>query len=549
MSAPFGAGGGAELPTATVRRRHRLAPALVWLIPAVAALAGAWVAVRAILSTGPTITIAFDSAEGLEAGKTKLKFKAVDIGEVRDITLSEDRSRVIVTAELVKEAGPLMVEDTRFWVVRPRISLGGVSGLGTLLSGSYVGVDAGHSQQKRRQFVGLEVPPIVTGGVPGRQFVLHANEGGSLDVGSPVYFRHVQVGRVVAFGLRPDGRGVDLRIFILSPYDRYVTRDVRFFHASGFDVSLDATGLEVRTESIAAILVGGIAFEAVADSSSAPEVAADSDFTLYATHTLAMKVLETEVHPYLLYFTESLRGLSAGAPVELGGIPFGEVTSVGFEYDRHRKTFLAPVQINIYPERVRAHYLAGATRLEEGKSEAQQRQLIDELVSRGLRAQLKTASLLTGQKYVALDFLPNAAPARVDWSKTPPALPTVSGGLEALQDSLTRVASNLEKVPVQAIAADLRQTLSTLTQTLRNADRVIGHIDSDLTPEAKGALSDARAALQAADRTLSTDAPLQQDLRATLRDLSKAAQSLSLLADYLERHPEAVIQGKPKESP
>src|SRR5215510_15438174 len=212
----------ADIPTAVAVRKRRSAPQLVWLIPIVAALVGGWIVIKGILDKGPTITISFNTAEGLEAGKTKVKFKSLDVGEVKSLKFDKERQGVVATVELVKEAEPYLVDDTRFWVVRPRIAGGQVSGLGTLFSGSYIGVDLGKSGEERRDFVGLEVAPIVTADVPGRHFVLHADTLGSLQVGSPVYFRQEAVGTVVSHEINKDGQGVTFKIFVNASYDQYV---------------------------------------------------------------------------------------------------------------------------------------------------------------------------------------------------------------------------------------------------------------------------------------------------------------------------------------
>ena len=250
-----------DIPEAVAEPKRRWSIQLVWLVPIIAALIGGTFAVRAILERGPTITITFKTGAGLEAGKTRIKYKEVEIGEVKNVAISEDRSQVIVTARLGRESKGLLVEDTRFWVVRPRIYGGNISGLGTLLGGTYIGVDVGKSTKPSRTFDGLEAPPAVTKDVPGTAFFLHAADLGSLNITSPIFFRRLQVGQVVAYELDRVGRGVTFTIFINSPYDRFVKANTLFWHASGIDLSLTAGGLKVNTESIVAILSGGVAFQ------------------------------------------------------------------------------------------------------------------------------------------------------------------------------------------------------------------------------------------------------------------------------------------------
>ena len=528
------------LPLAVQAPRWHWSPWLIWLIPVVAALIGGTILVQTLLSRGPTVTIFFKNAEGLEAGKTRIKYKEVDIGTVRHIALSDDRKKVVVTAQLLKSADSFLRKDSRFWVVRPRVGAGGISGLGTLLSGSYIGVDAGKSEERQEEFTGLDVPPFVLTGLAGRQFVLHADQIGSLDIGAPIYFRHIQVGQVAAYELDSNGAGVNLHVFVNAPYDKFVTAGVRFWQASGVELSLDASGFKLATESVAAIISGGISFAEPPDATPTPPAAVNADFTLFANRDLAMKYTESTVRKVLLYFEESVRGLSPGAPVDFRGIVIGEVASISLEYDKTKGIFHFPVEINLYPERLASRYRKGVANLAPDDSP----EVLDNLVAHGLRAQLKTGNLLTGQLFVALDFFPHAPAFKIDHSKNPITLATVPGTLEELQAILSRIARRLDKVPVDQIAADLRTALKSLDATLKSTEKLAKHIDVELVPKAAATLEQVRKTVASADTVLASDAPLQQDLRETLREVTRAAQALRSLTDYLERHPESLIRGK-----
>ena len=257
--APQSASGDA-LPRPVLRKRRTNA-SLIWLVPVLAAIVGASLVVSSWLQAGPDITISFESAQGLAAGKTPVKYKDVVIGKVDKIRLSGDRSHVLVKVALEKSAKAFATTGTRYWVVRPRIGLGGVSGVDTLFSGAYIGADTGDSSAEEDEFKGLETPPAVTHGEPGKSYTLHADDLGSLDIGSPVYFRRIQVGRVVSYQLDKDGKGVSLAVFIDSPNDRFVDTDTRFWNASGVDVSLGANGLKLNAQSLATVLAGGVAFQ------------------------------------------------------------------------------------------------------------------------------------------------------------------------------------------------------------------------------------------------------------------------------------------------
>jgi len=536
-----------DIAEAVVQPKRKRGLQLVWIIPLVAALIGGWLAVKAVLERGPTITLTFKSGDGLEAGKTKIKYKDVEIGLVKTVALAEDHSHVVATAELAKQAEELLREDTRFWVVRPRISGGSVSGLGTLLGGSYIGVDVGKSAQRKRDFIGLEAAPVVTLAEPGRYFLLHAEDLGSVDVGSPIYFRRIQVGQVVAYQLDKDGAGVTLKAFVQAPYDQFVSTNTRFWNASGVDVNLDATGLKVDTQSLTSILVGGIAFQA--PQNGAAQVRADEnvEFKLYADREVALKNPDVVSDDYLFVFRESVRGLSVGAPVDFRGIVIGEVTSVNLEYDPQSKAFVSPVEARIYPERIRERLRKGT--VDPRKLVADTRTRINSMVEHGLRGQLRTGNLLTGQLYLALDFFPDAPKAKVDWASVPPKTPTVPGGLEELQASVGRIAKKLEQVDFGAISSNLRQTLQTLDRTLQSTDRLVTRVDQDLAPELRAAVSSARRALDTVEQTLGSEAPLQVGARDTLLEMSRAAGSLRALTDYLERHPDALIRGKKEDLP
>lgn len=543
-----------EVTDAVLERRHNRSSQLIWLIPVIAAIIGLSLAVKSYMERGTVITISFKSGEGLEAGKTKIKYKDVQIGEVKSIAIAKDRTYVIVTAELTREAKGLLVEDTRFWVVRARISGGGISGLGTLMGGSYIGVDAGTSSLHKDNFIGLERPPVVSVDAPGRQFVLHTKDIGSLDVASPLFYRRMQVGEVVAFELDKDGNGVTLKVFVRSPYDQYVKANTMFWHASGIDITFDANGVKVSTESMASILLGGIAFQSPEDKAGSPPANANSTFTLFASKEEAMKRPDTIIETYTLVFTESVRGLPIGAPVDLRGVTVGEVSKINVELDPHRKQFTMPVEIQFYPERLRARYRKKAPKGGAMNS----RELLSALVEHGFRAQLRSGNLLTGQLYVSLDFFPKAPPAKIDWSKSIPEFPTIPGSMEQFQTTLMQIVQKFEKMPLEELAVDARQTIRTLDSTLKSADTLLKNVDAAIVPEARSMMMDvrkslddvrktldeARKALGEAKQTLSSEAPLQLDLRETLREVGRAAQSLRVLGEYLERNPEALIRGK-----
>ncbi|MFZ6754982.1 intermembrane transport protein PqiB [Undibacterium sp. Dicai25W] len=538
----------AQIPAVNVHSRRRL-PSVVWIVPFIAALIGLWLVIHSITSQGPVITITFKSAEGLEVGKTKLRYKDVDVGQVKAISLSSDRKNVIVTAQLIKSAADILATDTRFFVVRPRISGGSVSGLSTLLSGAYISVDVGVAKDSTDEFTGLETPPLVTRDSVGHEFILHGKQIGSINYGSPVYFRHIDAGHVTQYSLDKDGKGITLRVFIDAPYDQYVNTQTRFWHASGVEVSLDANGVKVAAESLTSILDGGLAFQDVDDAPPGLKPADNGTvFSLFENREHAMRSPDTRVRSYVMYFKDSLRGLSKGAPVDLHGIVIGEVKSIGVDFSESGDVPRFPVEVSIYPDRLRSQLRNGAQAPDDDTAR-KEHALLDRLVAKGLRAQLKSGNLLTGQLYVALDFFNDAPPAKINWSSDVPVLPSNNGGLAEIQDTVGRIAKKIDKLPFEQLSGELLTAMTKLNKTLENTEKLSRHLDTEVTPELTSTLKEARATLTSANAVLSEDAPVQQDLREALKQVSKSARSLANFADTLERHPDALVFGIEKVKP
>jgi paraquat-inducible protein B len=533
-----------NIPQATVEPKKRRRVSVVWIIPILAAVVALGIAVERILSEGPTITIVFKTTEGVEEGKTYVRYKDVNIGQVKTVKLSGDFAKVVVTAKIDKSAAGLIVEDAKFWVEKPRVTMSGISGIGTLLSGNYIGFDVGKSKKARREFIGLEVPPPIKLDQPGRRFVLQAADLGSLGIGTPLYYRRLTVGQVIGYNLAADGRSVDIKVFVNAPYDNYVTNATRFWQASGVEVSLGANGLNVQTQSVLSLLIGGIAFETPPSAQDEKPATVGTVFSLYGDRKAATAEHEAIIQPYVLYFNESLRGLSAGAPVTFLGLPVGEVTGIGLEYNPATDGLRPRVDIEIYPMRLRMFVKDKSKSIDEKiQLESERHAVLQKMVDRGIRAQLRSGSLLTGQLYVALDRFPDAPKVKIDWTKSPPEFPVVPGGLQDLENKINGILAKIDKMPLDAIGEDLKKLLVTTDQTLKR-------VDTEITPELKTALEDLKRVLKTTDATLvGKDAPAQQDLRDALQEMTKAARAIRVFTDYLERHPEALIRGKTKEKP
>ncbi|HUH86844.1 MAG TPA: MlaD family protein [Pusillimonas sp.] len=510
----------------------------IWLVPLVAVLVGASLLVRDWLSVGPVVTISFESAEGLEVGQTKVRYKDVVVGVVKGMSISDDRTTVLVKAQLNREGARYYTQKgARYWVVRPRLGLSGVTGLGTLLSGAYISVDAPKELDESEPvtfFKGLETPPELTSGREGRRVTLITSDLGSLEIGSPVYFRRIRVGSVLGYGLADNGRKVNVQAFIDAPYDRFVTSDTRFWNISGINLSLGTSGVEVKTGSLASIVAGGIAFASAnpLNTTRAPDEAV---FALADNETQAMAEPDGPPFRIDMVFRQSVRGLSVGAPVDFRGMELGEIYDIDLEFDEVEKRFHVLVKAHLYPLRFGGAY----DRLSDEQKSLPYpaHELLGPLIKHGLRAQIKAANLLTGQQYVSLEFVRDAEPVQIDAAANPLLVPTVPGSFDKLQEQLGNVVAKIDGLPLEKIGQDLQGSLASLHRVLNGLD--------GLGPQLGATLKAAQQSLKQIEQLLDDDGPMNAGLNDTLRELQSAARSLRALGDYLQTHPSSLLRGRP----
>ncbi len=515
----------------------------IWLVPIVAALGGLLLVLRVWLEAGPVATISFQTAEGLEAGKTQVRYKEVNVGVVQRVALNPDRTGIVATVRLDKEAAGLLREGTVFWVVRPRLSLSGVSGLGTLLSGAYIGLDPAGGPNGNKasvatkfSFVGLEVPPEVTQDRPGKRFTLKAHDLGSLDIGSPLYYRRIAVGQVVGYRLDSSGNGVDIQVFVDAPNDAHVNEGTRFWNASGVDFSVDARGLEVRSQSLLSVILGGVAFDSIETRTHAA-AKADASFVIYPSESAARAQPDGVPMRIRMRFDQSVRGLVAGAPIDAFGASIGQVDSIALELDRTTNQFYAVVGATLYPERLGAKTFGEITEFSGSTAEHPTGKLIAAMIAHGLRAQLRIGNLLTGQLYVAMAVFPDAKPAEFKMEEEP-FIPTVPNNLDQLQLQLNSILTKIERMPLDALGTELGNVL-------KGASSLVRRLDAQLAPEAVAMLKQASRSLAAVGGLLGPDAGLPVNTGTMLQELARTARALRELADYLQAHPDALLRGRP----
>jgi paraquat-inducible protein B len=531
----------------------------VWAVPIVALLIAGWLGYRALIESGPTITISFATAEGIEAGRTPIRYKAVELGHVVKVGLTPDRSRALVTAAMSRAAEPLLRADSKFWVVRPRIGLSGVSGLTTVLSGPYIGMLPGSGAPGADSFTGLETPPPQQGLVQGRSYTLVAERLAEISDQSPVYYHGVQVGEVTGHQLSDRDGTVAVHIFIYKPHQALIHPDTRFWVASGLNVSIGAEGVKIATAPLLTIVAGGIVFDTPDEALAGPPSPPGSTFRLYADENAADEAAELVRVQYRLYFPDSISGVDVGTPVDLRGLPIGEVTAVRLEYDPAADTIREPVTIEVAPHRIKV----GGERLDTVGPDpvAATNKMFARLVAKGLRAQLVSANLLTGQRAIELDFDPDASPAQVNWAKPYPQLPTVeSSGIGQVTRSANKLLTKLSALPLDQLVGqiqlmvghadnlidrpEVRHSLHNLDLTLANAERLTRTANIEVGPLLQR-LNLAAQQLRGTLTILGNDPAASSDLSRTMAELTDAARSVRVLADYLEQHPESLISGKP----
>jgi paraquat-inducible protein B len=550
----------AAIPLAHVRRRSAFS--FVWILPIVAAIIGAYLAFTTLSQRGPEIVINFKSADGLTAGQTKVRHKAVDLGTVTSIRLAQDMSHVIVHVRMNSEANAYLTDKARFWVVRPRLSASNISGLETLISGGYIEMDPGGAGGKKQsEFTGLEDPPGVRSDEPGTTFVLKTPRIGSLGSGSPVFYRDIPVGEVLGYHL-PEGNGlITVNVFVRAPYDAWVRTATRFWNASGINIAFGGSGLHVELESIQAVLSGGVAFNTPEDARDAPSAKQDASFELFPSENDANAAGYKQRINTVMYFQASTSGLANGSPVLIYGQQVGTVSDVKLELDPVSATARVRVTAEIQPERL----VAVGTKMVEQPADVARH-----LVDHGMRAELATTSYITGALAISLEFPPNPEPATTSMEGDAIVLPTLGGGLSSLITSASEIMQKVDAIPFTQIGNNANALLSTLNATiggpevkqalnaatgaLVDVQGLVKRTDAGLTPLLKRlpeisnnldqTLSRASHLVGSVDTGYGSNSQFSRDLERLMSQFNDAARSIRLLANFLDAHPEALIRGR-----
>lgn len=545
---------------------------MVWIVPLVVVVLGGIIIFKTIRDAGIPITLTFESAEGLEAGKTMIRYKDVDVGLVDAIRISDDLTHVVLDVTVNRHAEKYLVETTRFWVVRPRVTLQGITGLGTLLSGAYINIDPGTEGTPTREFEGLEIPPVLQLDSDARKYVLHAEDLGSISVGSPIIYKGFNVGEVLSYRMMDDESVVEIEFFVRHPYHEQIFTGSKFWDVSGLDVRAGADGIDVKVASLESLMIGGIAFE---NSTLMERRVLADEKTVFKLHRRQSDIdyfgeLKRKVR---FYFEDSLRGLTVGAPVEYQGIKIGEVTDISASFDPETLEIKLPVTAVIEPER----FAVLGAEIETDEKKAAER--LAQLVELGLRGQLKSGNLISGALFVDLVMEPDTPIRLVGGPEAEiPEMPTIPSTTEQIVNRVEDIVIKLdqfmaridnleiEKLVSSAVGTvegieklveseDLTGALKSTRDLLEAVQPVIGdlrrlvvNVDEELVGTSAGIadiLEQAETTFINLNKLLESDSPTQTDVRSMLKEISGMARSFRSLADYLERYPEALIKGKP----
>jgi paraquat-inducible protein B len=510
---------------AKVTKRRRISK--IWLIPLVAVVVGVWMVVHHWRIQGPQITITFASGEGIEADKTKIKLRDVELGHVESVRLAEDFQHVVVTSRLEKFASPLLRDDTQFWVVRPRVGPGGVSGLGTLLSGGYIQLSPGNSEKRRRDFFGLEEPPVTPWGVPGMRVKLVSERAGSIGAGDPILYKGFRVGRIDSADFDVDTQSMHYGAFVEAPYDRLVTTSTRFWRSSGVSVTVNMDGISLSTGSLETILIGGVTFGQPASIEPGEAAVAGAVFDLYPNEAAVNERPYKHAVEYVVRFSRSVRGLKPNASVEFRGIPVGRVERILIDQlevlTNSSEGLSIPVLIRVEPGMI------GLPDTEVGAAEMAK--AVTNAVRHGMRATLATGSLLTGSLYVSLSMYPDEPVAEVANFWDYPTIPTTGGGLEAIENRVVTLLDKVNAMPLEELIEAIDGAMTSVNALLD------GPAMRNLPKSVESTLADLRTALTG----VSADSPLQERLVRTLTELDRTLGTLRNVLETIDEKPNSLI--------
>jgi len=545
----------------------------IWLVPVIALAVAAFLIIKTVSERGSEISIVFENAEGMEPGKTRLKYKDVNIGQLSRIDILDDDKGVSLVIDVNRVADKYLTDTARFWIVSPKIGLQGITGLQTILSGSFIEIDPGKGGEKQREFKGLRTPPVITSNDKGTEFILSTSKLSNIDRGTPVIYKGLEVGNVLGYQLAKDGSAVEVYAFVKAPFDALVLEGTNFWNAGGVNVAVSTSGVEVGAESLQALISGAVEFDTLEIYKNTFKAENSHKFKLYDNVRAKDNAKYTEKVVYIMYFDGSVSGLSIDASVEFKGIKIGSVRDITLEIDEENQKYYIPVLIEIEPQRISLTD-DGKKILSVIEAGKLRRQIVSALIDRGLKGKLKSSNFLTGQLIVDLDLMPEKSAVYVSKNDRYPEIPTVPTDIEEITNSVSQLVAKFEKIPIDELGISLTNTVEGIDKLINSGDlqtmikeytklavsvQVIAqNVNKETLPELNMTLDEVRDAVKKVDGTLASaqslfsnansliadGSPLKYDLTVMLQELAAASRAVRGLAEFLERNPSSLISGK-----
>ena len=513
----------------------------IWFIPLLALSIGLWMVYQQWSNQGPLITISFPIATGLEAGKTKIKTRNVDVGLVKKIELAADLQGVIVTARMNDSVKTLLHKDSQFWIVSPKVTLNGISGLGTLLSGPYINMAPGMDGETSTQFNALASPPVTPAGTPGLHITLNSDAEFAYKEGDAVIYKGLKVGEIEDTYFNFEERVVYYNTFINAPYHKLLTENTKFWDVSGLAVALNASGLKFDTGSIESLLTNGVTFGVPEGIPAGPQISDRSFFDIHRSYQEASEQRYKLSAEFVILVKDTVRGLHIGAPVEYRGLEIGKVVAINppeiSQTSLLDKRFDIPVIISIQPGRVMQ------PDNQQGLEFVKQQTL--NWVGEGLRASLKMGNLLTSALFVDLQHYENAAPATISRLQNYDVIPTVSNEFAQITAKISAVLDNVNQMELKNLAsntnqmlANMTQTAQSLRQTSQNFDKLIGSVQGEKLNQT---LLSTLENLNTLTQDFSAGSENYQEINQALRAIQQTLSDMQPLLLQLNSKPNSLI--------
>lgn len=529
-------------------RTSRVLVSTVWLVPLATAIVGGWLLIKNIHAKTQEVTLLMDNAEGIEINNTTIRVLDVEVGRVTAIRLNSTRDGVEITAQLNKESMDLMRKDTQFWVVKPRIDQNGVTGLSTLLSGSYISFAPGISEESEDTFKVSELPPISALGESGMRLNLVGKNKKMVNVGSPVLFENHIVGTVETAKFNPTDQTVHYSIFIQSPNESLINGASSFWLDDGIDIRLDGGGINIQTPPVSALLSGAISFDSPRYKPNADKKVNNGDE--FAIHNNRAEIENTpgpRTLYYVTFFNSSIRGLDVGAPVIYKGIRIGNVADIPyFQNDDQQHLFKngwIPVRIRIEP------YLIEGQSTQHRPDKEQWQQTIQAALDNGLTATITSNNLILGSKLIELvdnRLKENTLKPYQDYQGHTVIASSNGDGIDEIQQQLAKLLEKINSLPLDQSIQELNGSLKEIRQLMGTVNQLLNQSETQSLPqELKNTLQELQQTLQG----ISPQSPAYQEVQNTLRNLDKTLKNAQPILNTLTEQPNALIFNSSKKDP